>query len=101
MLGASHQTLQLLKHALDANDELDITAAEVLEKLVGELNSSRQVRVGLAHLHAPAAQMLQQSGAMARLGDDRIFPNLAAGVTWASSADADRSRSAGGPADAQ
>lgn len=101
MVGRARPPVHTLILDLDANDELDITAAEVLEKLVGELNSSRQVRVGLAHLHAPAAQMLQQSGAMARLGDDRIFPNLAAGVTWASSADADRSRSAGGPADAQ
>jgi MFS superfamily sulfate permease-like transporter len=85
---------------LDANDELDITTAEVLEKLVRELGD-RQVRVGLAHMHAPAAQMLQQSGVMARLGDDRIFPNLNLAVAWASSAGADRSRSTGDPADAQ
>jgi MFS superfamily sulfate permease-like transporter len=85
---------------LDANDELDITTAEVLDKLIHELGD-RQVRVGLAHVHAPAARMLQQSGVMARLGDDRIFPNLNLAVAWASSAGADRSRSTGDPADAQ
>jgi SulP family sulfate permease len=100
MLGRASPPVHTLILDLDANDRLDITTAEVLEKLVGEL-SDRQVRVGLAHLHTPAAQMLQQSGAMARLGTGRIFPNLNLAVAWANTTKADRSRSAGDPADAQ
>jgi sulfate permease, SulP family len=100
LVGRAGPPVHTLILDLDANDEFDITTAEVLEKLVGELNS-RQVRVGLAHVHAPAAQMLQQSGAMATIGDDRIFPNLAAAVAWASTPEAEGSRTAGGPADAK
>jgi sulfate permease, SulP family len=100
LVGRASPPVHTLVLDLDANDELDITTAEVLEKLVHELNN-REVRVGLAHVHAPAARMLQQSGVMARLGDDRIFPNLNLAVAWASSVGADRSRSTGGPADAQ
>jgi SulP family sulfate permease len=64
---------------LDANDSLDITAAETLDKLIRELGH-RQVRVGLAHLHAPVAQLLDRSGVMATVGADRTFPNLPAAV---------------------
>jgi high affinity sulfate transporter 1 len=85
MVGRSSPPVHTLLLDLDANDELDITTAEVLERLVREL-SSRQVRVGLAHVHAPAAQMLRRSGVMAALGDDRIFPNLATAAAWASTA---------------
>jgi sulfate permease, SulP family len=64
---------------LDANDSLDITAAETLDKLIRELDH-RQVRVGLAHLHAPVAQLLDRSGVIATVGADRTFPNLPAAV---------------------
>lgn len=85
LVGRASPPVHTLILDLDANDALDITTAEVLAKLIRELGD-RQVRVGLAHLHAPAAGMLQRSGAMATVGDDRIFPNLAAAVAWASTA---------------
>jgi MFS superfamily sulfate permease-like transporter len=84
---------------LDANDELDITSAEVLEKLIRELGR-RQVRLGLAHVHAPAARMLRGSGVMAAVGDDRTLPNLAAAAAWASTSSVDGSAAADGQADA-
>lgn len=100
MVGRSRAPVHTLILDLDANDELDITAAEVLEKLIHELGD-RQVRVGLAHLHAPTARMLRRSGAMAAVDAGRIFPNLAAAVAWASTTEADGSRSAGDAADAK
>ena len=100
MVGRARPPVHTLILDLDANDELDITTAEVLEKLVHELNN-RQVRVGLAHLHAPAAQRLQQPGAMATTGDDRTFPNLAAAVAWASTTEAEEPTTAGGRSEPQ
>jgi sulfate permease, SulP family len=99
LVGRASPPVHTLVLDLDANDDLDITIAEVLAKLIRELGD-RQVRVGLAHLHAPAAQMLQRSGAMATVGTDRTFSNLAAAVAWASPTKANGSTRAGGPADA-
>jgi MFS superfamily sulfate permease-like transporter len=100
MVGRARPPAHTLILDLDANDSLDITTTETLDKLIGELGS-RQVRVGLVHLHAPAAQMLQRSGVMAAVSDDRIFPTLASAVAWASSAPADQSRTAADQADAK
>jgi MFS superfamily sulfate permease-like transporter len=46
---------------LDANDDLDITSSEVLEKLAAALGR-QHVRLALAHLHAPARDMLTHFG---------------------------------------
>jgi sulfate permease, SulP family len=73
LVGRTSPPVHTLVLDLDANDELDITTAEVLAKLIRELGD-RQVRVGLAHLHAPAAGMLHRSGAMATVGADQTFP---------------------------
>jgi MFS superfamily sulfate permease-like transporter len=82
---------------LDANDALDITTSEALGKLMRELGN-RQVRVGPAHVHATTAEMMRRSGIMATVGADRIFPNLASAVAWASTAGA-HGREGGDPAD--
>ncbi len=83
---------------LDANDELDITTAEALEKLAAGLYE-RHVRVGLAHAHATTVEMMERSGILERLERDRIFPNLDAAVAWARSDAPPRvSTSAGEPA---
>ena len=67
---------------LDANDSLDITTAETVAKLVVDLHR-HQIRVGLAHAHSPVVEMLQRSGLLEALGDQRIFPDLTSAVTWA------------------
>ena len=70
---------------LDANDGLDITSSEALGKLLDQLGD-QHVRVGLAHVHATTAEMMQRSGVLEKVGAGHIFPNLATAMTWASTA---------------
>jgi MFS superfamily sulfate permease-like transporter len=70
---------------LDANDDLDITSADQLEKLTGTLHATN-VPLGIAHMHGPALQMAQRSGLLAKIGPDHIFPTTPAAVAWARSA---------------
>jgi len=69
---------------LDGNDELDITGAEALDKLVGDLRR-QHVRVALAHVHAPVADMLRRAGVAAETGGLPEFLTLDSAVQWASS----------------
>jgi SulP family sulfate permease len=70
---------------LDANDGLDITSSEALGKLLDELGD-QHVRVGLAHVHATTADMMQRSGVLEKVGAGHTFPTLATAMTWASTA---------------
>ena len=70
---------------LDANDELDITSSEALEKLLDQLGDWH-VRVGLAHVHSTTAEMMRRSGILEKVGADHIFPTLETAVSWASPA---------------
>ncbi len=67
---------------LDANDDLDITSAEQLEKLTESL-IGRDVAVTVVHLHKPAEKMLESTGLLEKIGRDHVFPNLASAVEWA------------------
>jgi MFS superfamily sulfate permease-like transporter len=67
---------------LDETDELDITSSEALDKLVDGL-AQRDVRLGMAHVHAAALDMMRRSGILEKVGEDRIFPTLVAAVAWA------------------
>jgi sulfate permease, SulP family len=69
---------------LDANDELDITSSEALEKLAGAL-SRLHVRLALVHLHAPAREMLSHFGLAGDQGSCAVFPTLESAVVWAKS----------------
>jgi sulfate permease, SulP family len=69
---------------LDANDDIDITSADQLEKLTGTLHASN-VALGIAHMHGPALQMARRSGLLAKIGPDHIFPTTPAAVAWARS----------------
>jgi sulfate permease, SulP family len=69
---------------LDANDDLDITSSEVLEKLAAALGR-QHVRLALAHLHAPARDMLTHFGLTGEDGSCRVFPTLESAVSWARS----------------
>jgi MFS superfamily sulfate permease-like transporter len=66
---------------LDGNDELDITTAEQLGKLVHELHGDG-IQLCFAHVHAPARDMLQATGVLDDLGADHLFPNIDAAVNW-------------------
>src|SRR5262245_17696477 len=54
---------------------VDITSAEMLESLVGELES-RGVRFGLASVHRDVRYKLERAGALERIGANSIFPSL-------------------------
>ena len=69
---------------IDANDTLDITTTEQLEKLTDSLSSAR-VALGLAHVHGPALDMIERSGLVAKIGPDHLFPTTRDAVTWATS----------------
>jgi len=69
---------------LDGNDNLDITSAEELGKLAGNLNA-RDVALGLAHVHGPALKMAERSGLLAAVGADHVFPTTPTAVAWARS----------------
>ena len=58
---------------LEGNDNLDITSAEELGKLAGNL-SGRDVALGLAHVHGPALTMAERSGLLAAVGANHVFP---------------------------
>ena len=85
LVQSSPEPVHTLILDLDANDELDITSSEALEKLLDEL-SHQHVRIGLAHVHATTEEMMRRSGILGKLGAGHIFPNLDTAVTWASTA---------------
>ena len=64
---------------LDANDEIDITSAEQLEKLADSL-STVGVTFTLAHLHKPAEDMARATGLLEKVGEQNVFPTVAAAV---------------------
>ncbi|QAT87691.1 sulfate permease [Corallococcus coralloides] len=66
---------------LDASSvfDLDITAAESLEKVRHELTDEGLV-FAVAQARAPMRRMLKRSGLAARIGEDRLFPTVGAAV---------------------
>ena len=54
---------------------VDITGAEMLDALAGEL-ASRGVRFGLANVRRDVRAALEHAGALKRIGTDSIFPSL-------------------------
>ena len=62
---------------LDANDNLGITSAEQLGKLIDKLHAEN-VALGIAHMHGPALQMAQRSGLLAEIGPGRRWRRAAA-----------------------
>jgi MFS superfamily sulfate permease-like transporter len=67
---------------LDANDEIDITSSDTLNKLAQSLER-QEIRLGLSHVHQPAINIARRSGLLAQIGDDHIFPNVSTALTWA------------------
>jgi sulfate permease, SulP family len=67
---------------LDANDDLDVTSADQLDKLADTLERAG-VRLALVHVHQPTQAMMARSGLLARVGEDRLFPSVADALRWA------------------
>ena len=66
---------------LDANDDLDITSTEQLEKLTDHLHA-RHIAFGIAHMHDPALQVARRSGLLAKIGPGNVFETTPAAVAW-------------------
>src|SRR5262249_16645235 len=66
---------------LDANDDLDITSTEQLEKLTDHLHA-RHVALGIAHMHDPARHIAQRPGPLAKTGPGNVSQDTPAAVAW-------------------
>jgi high affinity sulfate transporter 1 len=89
LVSSSSQPVHTVIVDLDANDELDITSSEQLDKLIQALHA-QSIRVGLAHLHGPARDMARRSGILDQVGAAHLFPTVAAAVAWAQSGAVDQ-----------
>jgi sulfate permease, SulP family len=69
---------------IDANDDLDITTAEELMKLVTHMQKEG-VAIGLVHVHAPAVGMAARAGLLALVGEDQLFADVPSAVSWGTS----------------
>ncbi|MBB2940645.1 high affinity sulfate transporter 1 [Actinoplanes lutulentus] len=81
---------------LDATDEIDITSAESLDKVSAALDREH-VQLALAHVHHPTLALAREAGLLTTLSDERVFPNIAAALAWASDAGSNGSKNGGRP----
>jgi sulfate permease, SulP family len=65
---------------LDANDEIDITSADMLHKLADSLERQNSKLV-LAHVHQPVLDVAREAGLLNNIGDDRTFPDIATAIS--------------------
>jgi MFS superfamily sulfate permease-like transporter len=81
---------------MEANVEIDLTAADMLEDLRSEL-AARGISLALARVKQDLYVYLERTGVVARIGDDRIFPTLPTAVdAFRRRAKPDRSDNASG-----
>jgi MFS superfamily sulfate permease-like transporter len=80
---------------LEANDELDITSTDELDRLASAL-ARRSLPLALAHAHDPVLSLLRRSGTLSRIGEDRVFANLDGAVAWAKKLDSASQAKEGG-----
>jgi sulfate permease, SulP family len=81
-MAAASPDIRAVVLVIDANDDLDITTTEELQKLFAGLQR-QGLAVGLVHVHGPAFQMAERSGLLATLGPDHLFATTADAVAWA------------------
>jgi high affinity sulfate transporter 1 len=67
---------------LDANDEIDITSADMLNKLADSLER-QDSRLVLTHVHQPVLDVAREAGLLDKTGDDRTFPDIATAIASA------------------
>jgi MFS superfamily sulfate permease-like transporter len=64
-----------------AQDQLDLTSAEVLKGLVKELHG-KDIAVYVADVRAPVLEFSQRTELIELIGEDRIFPTVDAAVRY-------------------
>jgi sulfate permease, SulP family len=67
---------------LDANDDIDITTADNLNKLASSLERNH-IQLALAHVHRPTLAIARKAGLLTKVDDDHLFPNISAALAWA------------------
>jgi anti-anti-sigma factor len=60
-------------------DEIDVTSTDVLKGLVKELHENG-IDVYLAEVHAPVLEYGRQTGLLAAIGEDHVYPTVDAAV---------------------
>jgi MFS superfamily sulfate permease-like transporter len=65
---------------LAAQDELDVTSADMLKKLFAELGQ-RGLAVYLADVHVPVREFAKRAGLFDTITEDHVFPTVPAAVT--------------------
>jgi sulfate permease, SulP family len=79
-LAASAQPpLRRIVVSCDAMTDLDITGADALKRLHGEL-AERRVGLGLARVRPAVAEMLRRTGLEALIGAENIYPSVRSAV---------------------
>jgi SulP family sulfate permease len=67
---------------LSAQDQLDLTSADVLKGLVKELQG-RGMAVSMADVHAPVREFSRKTGLLELVGEDHLFPTVELAVQHA------------------
>jgi SulP family sulfate permease len=67
---------------LSAQDQLDLTSADVLKGLVKELQG-RGMAVFMADVHAPVAEFSRKTGLLQLVGEDRLYATVELAVQQA------------------
>jgi len=67
---------------LSAQDQLDLTSADVLKGLVKELQG-RGMAVSMADVHAPVAEFSRKTGLLELVGEDRLYATVELAVQHA------------------
>jgi sulfate permease, SulP family len=72
LVGASNPQPAAVILDLGANDDLDITSAELLEQLADVLRAA-DIELALANIRLPVIEMARRSEILAKIGEDRVF----------------------------
>ncbi len=75
LVGEASPTPRAIALEMGANDDLDITAAEVLEELVRSLHAAG-LDFALADVRDPVIERARLTGLLAVIGEDRVFHTL-------------------------
>jgi MFS superfamily sulfate permease-like transporter len=72
LVGEADPTPRAVIVEAGGTDRIDITSAEMLAQLVGELHAAG-IDLALADVHMPVVRMARRAGLLDELGEDRIF----------------------------
>lgn len=85
MVAAAKEPVDAVVIDPDANDDIDVTSIEALEKLAAGLRG-HNVRIALAHVHEPVKVTLGRAQSLGGTEIGPMFPDLASARAWAGSA---------------